>query len=189
MRWCGASDPLRQALGADVLARLTAHRTAGAAAFPGAGAAVLRELGREVREAEPALAVVRALGAQGDPAVLPDVLRHANCTRTPGAAQGGGRGDRARTARAPGEAVAALTVLARDGDAGSAGGRGARLAVAAEDSAVREVLAEASADPDPVTAAEAARGPGAIRQDPRAVDALDRILVCDPDGRSVRGGA
>ncbi|WP_236245346.1 ankyrin repeat domain-containing protein [Streptomyces sp. CC210A] len=182
--WCGAPDPLRRTLGADVLARLTAHGGTGAAVVRARALPVLRELGREAREAELALAVVRALGVQGDAAVLPDVLRHAvhpdaRVRRGVAVAVTGlvPHGHR--------EAVAALTALVRDGDAGVRAAAAHALAVAAEDSpGVREALVEASADPDPVVAAEAARGL-AIRQDPRAVDVLDRILVCgDPDGRA-----
>nr|WP_308315875.1 ankyrin repeat domain-containing protein [Streptomyces sp. CC228A] len=133
VRWCGASDPLRQALGADVLARLTAHGTAGAAAFRARALPVLRELGREVREAEPALAVVRALGAQGDPAVLPDVLRHAVHPDTR-VRRGVAVAVTGLVPRGHREAVAALTVLARDGDAGVRAAAAHALAVAAEDS-------------------------------------------------------
>ncbi|WP_277356081.1 ankyrin repeat domain-containing protein [Streptomyces sudanensis] len=74
--WCADGDPLRQAFGADVLARLTASGGR-AGVFAARAVPVLRELAREAREAEVVLSVVRALGAQGDVSVLPDVLRHA----------------------------------------------------------------------------------------------------------------
>ncbi|WP_149183971.1 ankyrin repeat domain-containing protein [Streptomyces sp. TRM49041] len=189
--WCASDDPLRQAFGADVLARMTAWGGGAPSGGAGAGGAygvralpVLRQLAREVREPEVVTAVVRALGAQGDTAALPDMLRHAvhpdaGVRRGVAVAVTGlvPAGDR--------EGVAALVALARDGDAAVRAAAVHALAVAPEDSpAVREALAGRLDDdtPDPAVAAEAARGL-AIRQDRRAVAALDRLLAtAGPDG-------
>ncbi|MZE54293.1 hypothetical protein GTY86_24085, partial [Streptomyces sp. SID5770] len=65
----------------------------------------------------------------------------------------------------------------RDGDARVRDWATLALAELPDDTPlVREGLAERLADPDPETAAEAARGL-AIRQDPRAVDALAAVLA------------
>lgn len=183
--WCADGDPLRQAFGADVLARLT---TSGgrAGAFAARAVPVLRELAREAREADVVLAVVRALGAQGDAAVLPDVLRHAvhpdaRVRRGVAVAVTGLVPEGHR------EGVAALVALARDGDAAVRAAAVHALAVAPDDSpAVRGALAARLDDeePDPAVAAEAARGLAA-RRDDRAADALERLLAtADPDGRA-----
>ncbi|MEU4257054.1 ankyrin repeat domain-containing protein [Streptomyces fradiae] len=184
--WCGSGEPLRQAFGAEVLARLTASGSGAAGVFAARAVPVLRELAREVREADVVLAVVRALGAQGDPSVLPDVLRHAvhpdaRVRRGVAVAVTGLVPEGHR------EAVAALAALARDGDAGVRAAAVHALAVGPDDSpTVRGALAARLEDrsPDPAVAAEAARGL-AVRQDERAVAALEELLVsADPDGRA-----
>ncbi|KUH38936.1 hypothetical protein ATE80_10290 [Streptomyces kanasensis] len=180
---CADGEPLRQAFGADVLARLTAS-PGGGGPFAVRALPVLRELAREVREADVVLAVVRALGAQGDAAVLPDVLRHAVhpdarvrrgvAVAVTGLVPTGHR-----------EGLAALVALARDGDAAVRAAAVRALAVAPDDSpTVREALAARLDDeaPDPTVAAEAARGL-AVRGDGRAVAALEGLLAtADPEG-------
>ncbi|MCQ0022313.1 ankyrin repeat domain-containing protein [Streptomyces somaliensis DSM 40738] len=181
--WCADGDPLRQAFGADVLAR-SAAPGGRAAAFAVRAVPVLRELAREAREAEVVLSVVRALAARGDASVLPDVLRHAvhpdaRVRRGVAAAVTGllPAGHR--------EGVAALVALARDGDAAVRAAAVRALASSPDDSpTVRGALAARLEDrsPDPVVAAEAARGL-AVRQDERAVETLEALLTtADPDG-------
>ncbi|OEJ96678.1 ankyrin repeat domain-containing protein [Streptomyces thermolilacinus] len=184
--WCADGDPSRQAFGADVLARLTTSVGGRAGVFAARAVPVLRELAREVREADVVLAVVRALGAQGDASVLPDVLRHAvhpdaRVRRGVAVAVTGLVPEGHR------EGVAALVALARDGDAAVRAAAVHALAVGPDDSpTVRGALAARLEDrsPEPVVAAEAARGL-AMRRDERAVGALEALLVsADPDGRA-----
>lgn len=184
-RWCADGDPLRQALGADVLARLATDGGAGAG-YAARALPVLRELAREAREPELALAVVRALGAQGDPAVLPDVLRHA-VHPDPRVRRGVAVAITGLVPEGHREGVTSLATLTRDGDASVRAAAVHALAVAPEDSpAVREALADRLDDPDSVTVAEAARGL-AIRQDEQAVEALDHLLITGaPDGHAYR---
>ncbi|MFF0436563.1 ankyrin repeat domain-containing protein [Streptomyces sp. NPDC004327] len=178
--WCAGPEPLRRALGAQVLAALPGYA---ASAVP-----VLRRLAAEVAsgerepEREPALSVVTALGACGDGGAVPVLLAlaghpDAEVRRQVGAALAGlvPAGDTA--------AVAALVGLSRDPDPRVRDWATLALGELADDTpVVREALAARLADPDPETAAEAARGL-AIRQDPRAVDALARILADgDPEG-------
>ncbi|GAA2806511.1 ankyrin repeat domain-containing protein [Streptomyces showdoensis] len=180
--WCAAPDPLRRALGVQVLAALPGHAEG---ALP-----VLRRLAEEVAAAvpdaavprEPALSLAVALGQCADASAVPGLLGLA--------AHPDGEVRR--------QTAASLTGLVPAGHAGAAGVLAglsrdpeprvrdwATLALAElpdDTPALREALAARLADPDPETAAEAARGL-AIRQDPRAVEALARILAdADPDG-------
>jgi hypothetical protein len=212
--WCASDEPSRQTFAADVLARLgvpaDARTAAGAGAGIGAGAGtgpgpgpgagepspftaravpLLREMSRQAVEPELVRAVVVALGQHGDPAALPEILRH---TAHPDA------GVRRRTALAltalaltglvPGDdpaGVRALVLLSRDADAAVRDRAVVGLAaVAADTYDIREALAARLNDPEADTAARAALGL-AVRQDPRAVDALARILGDeDPDGQA-----
>ncbi|MFF8605252.1 ankyrin repeat domain-containing protein [Streptomyces sp. NPDC015346] len=230
LAWCEAGDdPLRQALGADVLGRLPAWaprslpplRRLARELAPGDGARPGREIppaddrasgpeippaddrasGPEIPPAdgraagrapargdghrarrEPALAVVTALGRIGDPAAVDEVVAFA------------GHGD-AEVRRAVGcaltgmvpaghpGAVGALIRLSRDHDSGVRDWATLALAEVPEDTPVlRDALVARLGDPDPDAVAEAARGL-AIRQDPRAIEALAAILADgDPEG-------
>ncbi|MGW0117362.1 ankyrin repeat domain-containing protein [Streptomyces sp. NPDC003327] len=174
--WCAYRDPLRRALGARVLGALPGF---GASALP-----VLRRLAAETvpPAREPALSVVTALGACGDPAAVPELLAAA---RHPDAAVRRAVAGALAGIVPPGhtEALGVLLDLSRDGDARVRDWATLALAELPDDTPlVREGLAERLDDDDPETAAEAARGL-AIRQDPRAVDALAAILAdADPEG-------
>ncbi|MFF4170379.1 ankyrin repeat domain-containing protein [Streptomyces sp. NPDC001744] len=168
--WCAYRDPRRRALGARVLG-----------ALPGFAQSALPVLGRLAAESagparEPALSVVTALGECADPAGVPELLaaaghpdpvvRRAVASALAGIVPAGHV-----------EALGVLLALSRDGDARVRDWATLALAELPDDTPlVREGLAERLADPDPETAAEAARGL-AIRQDPRAVDALASILA------------
>ncbi|WNO75191.1 HEAT repeat domain-containing protein [Streptomyces sp. AM8-1-1] len=209
--WCASDDPMRQAFAAEVLAQLGpagpepdagAHTRAGAGGHTdaGAGAAagtagtaahrpfaaralpLLRELAREARDEELIRAAVLGLGHHGDPAALPEILRHAG---HPDAAV---RHDVALSlfGLVPDghrEGTEALIALSRDTDDRVRDWATTALAHLGGDTAeIRETLAARLEDPDPDTAAEAAQGL-ARRQDPRAVPVLARILADgDPDG-------
>ncbi|MET9347196.1 ankyrin repeat domain-containing protein [Streptomyces termitum] len=174
--WCAHRDPLRRALGARVLGALPG--------FAASAVPVLRRLaaGSPPPGREPALSAVTALGACADPAAVPELL-----------AAGGHPDPEVRRAAAGAlvglvpagdvEALGVLLELSRDGDARVRDWAVLALAELPDDTPlVREALAERLADPDPETAAEAARGL-AIRRDPRAVDALAAVLAHgDPDG-------
>ncbi|MBC9712095.1 ankyrin repeat domain-containing protein [Streptomyces sp. TRM66268-LWL] len=167
---------LRAAFGVDVLGRL-------ASAAPAFAGRVLALLGTAVeREQESAGAtvlartLVRALGEPGDRAALPLVLRFA------GHADAGVRAAAAATLHTLGvgaDEPAAQALARLTGDADPVVRHRATLALAwseADSLDVRESLAARLADHDPATAAEAARGL-ARRGDPRAVDALARLLT------------
>ncbi|MEE1754994.1 ankyrin repeat domain-containing protein [Streptomyces sp. SP18CS02] len=178
--WCASDDPLRQAFGADVLARL--GFSGGRRPFAARALPLLRELAREAVDAEPVSAVVGALGDQGDPAALPELLRHAGHP-DPAVRR---RVALALTGLVPeghDEGVRALMALSGDREARVRVPATRALAEAPDaSSAVREALAARLDDPDGDTAAEAARGL-ARRQDVRAVDVLERILGGpQPDG-------
>ncbi|WOX24991.1 ankyrin repeat domain-containing protein [Streptomyces solicathayae] len=179
--YCGAAgDELRQAFGASVLGQLRE--------FAPRSLPLLRELSREARDGALVEAVVAGLGQFGDPAALPEILRHA------------GHPDpevRRRVAVAvtglvpegDARAVDALVALSRDADSGVRDWATLALAeVPGDAAAVREALAARLADPDQDTAAEAARGL-AIRQDPRAVDTLVRLLSTEPPESAARDTA
>ncbi|MFJ6353696.1 ankyrin repeat domain-containing protein [Streptomyces sp. NPDC054835] len=208
--WCAAPDALRRALGVQVLAALPGHTARalpvlrGLAREVGAelreAGAELREAGAELREAgaggvagaaagagspfprEPALSLAVALGQCADAGAVPGLLGLA------GHPDGEVRRQTAAalTGLVPAghaEAVGVLVGLSRDHEPRVRDWATLALAELPDDTpAVREALAARLADPDPETAAEAARGL-AIRQDPRAIEALARVLADgDPDG-------
>ncbi|MFH9721553.1 ankyrin repeat domain-containing protein [Streptomyces sp. NPDC017254] len=174
--WCAYRDPLRRALGARVLGSLPG--------FAPSAVPVLRRLAAEVAPSarEPVLSVVWALGECADPAAVPELLAAAGhpdaAVRRAVAGALAGIVPAGHT-----EALGVLLALSRDGDARVRDWATLALAELPDDTPlVREGLAERLGDTDPETAAEAARGL-AIRQDPRAVDALASALADgDPDG-------
>lgn len=177
LAWCASEDPARRAFAADVLARLGAADGAdGDRPFAAQALPALRELSAGARTPELIGACVTALGEQGEVAVLPEILRHAahpdvRIRRRVAVALGRPGAGRPRGG------VAALTALSADID--NAVRERATTALAgtgADTPAVREALAARLTDPVRVTAAEAARGLAA-RRDPRAVDALARMLA------------
>ncbi|MFJ5225998.1 ankyrin repeat domain-containing protein [Streptomyces sp. NPDC088400] len=195
--WCASDEPLRQAFAAGVLARLgTADGTDGASPFTARAVPLLRELSREAAEPELVRVVVRGLGLHGDPAVLPEILRHtahpdAGVRREVALALAGlaptglvptglgttGNSDRDDSGGADHAGVRALILLSRDADASVRDRAVPALAeVDADTHEIREALAARLNDPDADTAAEAAKGL-AVRQDPRAIDVLARILA------------
>ncbi|MFJ3901922.1 ankyrin repeat domain-containing protein [Streptomyces sp. NPDC090025] len=172
--WCAGPDPLRRALGAQVLAALPGFT---ASALP-----VLRRLAADEARAmagasrEPAASVAGALGDCGDGSAVPELL-----------ALAGHPDDEVRRQVAaalagivpPGhpEAVEVIAALSRDPDTRVRDWATLALAELPDDTpAVREALAARLIDEDPETAAEAARGL-ALRQDPRAVEPLARVLA------------
>ncbi|MEV0095586.1 HEAT repeat domain-containing protein [Streptomyces sp. NPDC050738] len=172
-------DPLRQAFAADVLAQL------GFAAdkpFVRRSLPILRDLARTAVHPELIQSAVLALGHHGDPAALPEILQHAAHPD---------RDVRHRVTLAlhglvpadDTEALAALITLTQDPDEEVRDWATLDLsAVDADTPQIREALASLLDDEDPDTAAEAARGL-AMRQDPRAVGTLVRILADeDPEG-------
>ncbi|MFG2331262.1 ankyrin repeat domain-containing protein [Streptomyces sp. NPDC048604] len=178
--YCGLADELRQAFGASVLGQLKE--------FAPRALPLLRELSREARDGALVQAVVAGLGQFGDPAALPEILRHAGHPdpevrrRVAVAATG-------LVPEGDARAVDALVALSRDADTGVRDWATLALAETPGDApAVREALAARLADPDRDTAAEAARGL-AIRHDPRAVDTLLRLLSAEPPESSARDTA
>ncbi|MFJ2113077.1 ankyrin repeat domain-containing protein [Streptomyces sp. NPDC087850] len=185
--WCASDDPQRRTFAAEVLGRLgAAEGPDGADPFTARAVPLLCELSRRAVEPELARAVVTALGRHGDPAALPEVLRH---TGHPDA------GVRRRVALALADplpagqedCVRAGVLLSRDADASVRDRAVAALTgMAADTYELREALAARLDDPDADTAATAALGL-AMRQDPRAVGALARLLTDeDPAGRAHR---
>ncbi|HET6856333.1 MAG TPA: ankyrin repeat domain-containing protein [Streptomyces sp.] len=178
--WCASGDPLRRAFAADVLGQLGSDddsRPFASRALP-----LLRELAREAEDAELVRAAVLGLGQQGDPAALPEILRHASHPD----AQVRHRVALSLVGLVPGDdraGAAALVTLSGDPDDDVRDWATLALAgIEADTPDIREALAARLDDRDPDTAAEAARGL-AVRQDPRAVDALARILGSeDPQG-------
>ncbi|MFF5786681.1 ankyrin repeat domain-containing protein [Streptomyces sp. NPDC012693] len=174
--WCAYRDPLRRALGARVLGALPG--------FAPSAVPVLRRLAAAgaTQAREPALSVVSALGECADPAAVPELLAAAG--HPDAAVRRAVAGALAGIVPAGHvEALGVLLALSRDGDARVRDWATLALAELPDDTPlVREGLAERLGDPDPETAAEAARGL-AIRQDPRAVDALASALADgDPEG-------
>ncbi|GAA3370198.1 hypothetical protein GCM10020367_15870 [Streptomyces sannanensis] len=178
--WFNSGDELRQIFAADVLAQLgfgIDSKPFAARSLP-----LLRELAREARDPELIQSAVLALGHHGDPVALPEILRHAGHPdpevryRVTLALHGLVPGDHA-------EGIAALIALSKDTDDRVRDWATLCLAaVEADTPEIRKALAARLDDEDVDTEAEAARGL-AMRQDPRAVDALVRILVEeDPDG-------
>ncbi|MFI9583103.1 ankyrin repeat domain-containing protein [Streptomyces sp. NPDC052236] len=137
---------------------------------------LLRELSRGAREPALIQAVVLALGQYGDPAALPEILRHARHPVAEVRSQvalslfGLVPGDHA-------EGIDTLIALTRDSNPHVRDWATTALAeVDADTDRIREALAARICDLDADTAAEAARGL-AVRQDPRAGPALARILA------------
>ncbi|MER5884407.1 ankyrin repeat domain-containing protein [Streptomyces sp. NPDC001941] len=192
--WCASGDEARQAFAADVLAGLGlgpgAWRPFAPRAVP-----LLCELARDARGSALVLAAVRALGHQGQGRALPGVLRHAGHP-DPVVREAVAEALARLTGPADGAGTAALAVLARDArervrraaTAGLAGLRPGPAPDAERQDAIRQALAERLDDPDAATAAEAARGL-AVRQDPRAVEVLARLLREREPGDPVRGTA
>lgn len=177
LAWCASDDPPRRAFAADVLARLgAADAPYGNRPFAAQALPALRELSAGARTPELIGACVTALGEQGEVTVLPEILRHTDHADV----RIRRRVAVALAALVPGdheEGVAALTALSADIDNAVRERATTALAeVGADTPAVREALAARLTDPVPVTAAEAARGLAA-RHDPRAVDALARMLA------------
>ncbi|MFC4468112.1 ankyrin repeat domain-containing protein [Streptomyces xiangluensis] len=180
--WCGdRTNPLRQAFGADVLGRLgTEGRPAQdeSAVRPYAAHSVplLRELAREAEEPLTLRSVVAALGQHQDPTALPEILRHTGhqdttVRRAVAVALCG------LVPASHAEGVARLVALAGDADRDVRNWATTALAVLDTDTpALRDALAALLDDPDPEVVAEAARGL-AVRQDPRAIAALERLLA------------
>ncbi|MEV7276456.1 ankyrin repeat domain-containing protein [Streptomyces sp. NPDC093111] len=184
--WCAAPDPLRRALGVQVLAALpgrTARALPVLRGLAAEAAAGLREAGAGAAfPREPALSLAVALGQCADAGAVPGLLGLAGhpddeVRRQTAAALTG------LVPAGHAEAMDALVRLSRDHAPRVRDWATLALAELPDDTpAVREALAARLADPDPETAAEAARGL-AIRQDPRAVEALARTLADgDPEG-------
>ncbi|MET9434480.1 ankyrin repeat domain-containing protein [Streptomyces sp. NPDC006551] len=209
--WCAGDTILRRSLGASVLGGLDTFGSrslpllrrlatetlstpgasgVGAAGSPAsgpvaglgaAGSPASRPGGGEGGR-EPALAVVAALGRVGDAAGLPELLAfagHADAEvrRAVGTALTG------LVPAGHARAVDTLLALSRDHDSGVRDWATLALAEVPEDTPVlREALAARLDDPDPDVVAEAARGL-AMRQDPRATEALAALLAdATPDG-------
>lgn len=174
-----AKDPLRQAFAADVLSQL--GFTEGKPFVP-RSLPLLRDLARTAVHPELIQSAVLALGHHGDPAALPEILQHATHPD---------RAVRYRVALAlhglvraeDTEALSTLITLTQDPDDEVRDWATLDLAgVEADTPQIREALAARLDDEDEDTAAEAARGL-AMRQDPRAVGTLVRILADeDPEG-------
>ncbi|MEU6948234.1 ankyrin repeat domain-containing protein [Streptomyces sp. NPDC046316] len=175
-----------------VVARAGAETNAGAVAETGAetkagaeAAAMAAEVGPEASPGaarEPALSAVVALGRCGEAEALPELLALAShpdieVRRALGCALTG-----PVPAGHP-EAVSTLIALSRDHDHGVRDWATLALAEVPEDTPVlRAALVARLADDDEDAVAEAARGL-AMRQDPRAVEVLARILADgDPEG-------
>ncbi|WP_033318015.1 ankyrin repeat domain-containing protein [Streptomyces yerevanensis] len=180
--WCGdGANPLRQAFGADVLGRLGAEggpeqEETAVRPFASQSVPLLRELARETEQPLTLRSVVAALGQHQDPTALPEILRHAGHPDT---------GVRRAVAVAlcglvpasHAEGIARLVALAGDADRDVRNWATTALAVLDTDTpALRDALATLLDDPDPEVVAEAARGL-AVRQDPRAITALQRLLA------------
>ncbi|GAA2510414.1 ankyrin repeat domain-containing protein [Streptomyces gobitricini] len=178
--WAASDDPLRQAFAADVLGGLGVGAER---ALP-----VLREVARAARHAGPVTAAVGALGRLGDPAALPEILRHA-ADVDPGVRRGVAVALTGLVPAGHREGVEVLIGLSRDAVPWVRDWATLALAEVPDDSpALREALAARLDDPDPGTAAEAARGL-AKRRDDRAPEALARILGSEAPGSPARGVA
>ncbi|MEU6662837.1 ankyrin repeat domain-containing protein [Streptomyces sp. NPDC046821] len=174
--WCASGEPLRQAFGADVLGQLGPRGR-----YAGRSVPLLRALARTAGDPVALRSAVVALGQLGDAGALPEIVRHA-----------GHRDVRVRrsvalalTGLVPAgheEGVRALVTLTGDADGDVRNWAAAGLAGAPADTAdVREALVALLGDPVADAAAEAARGL-AVRRDPRAVDALARLLAVEAPG-------
>ncbi|WP_405482012.1 ankyrin repeat domain-containing protein [Streptomyces sp. NBC_00009] len=174
--WRASGEALRRAFGADVLGQLGPRGRYTARSLP-----VLRALARTARDTAGLRSAVVALGHLGDPAALPEILLHARHPE-PRVRRAVALALTGLVPAGHGEGVAALVALTRDADGDVRNWAAAALAAAPADTAeVRDALAALLEDPVPDAAAEAARGL-ALRQDPRAVEALARILACQAPG-------
>ncbi|MFF0447862.1 ankyrin repeat domain-containing protein [Streptomyces sp. NPDC004609] len=184
--WCASDDPLRRAFGADVLGHLGVTDGGPRGPFTARALPVLRETAREAEDAGLIRAAVLALGHHGDPAALPEILRHSGHPEAEVRLQVA----LALFGLVPGDhagGVGALITLSGDGDERIRDWATTALAVLDTDTPeVREALAARLGDRDTTTAAEAAAGL-AKRQDPRAVPVLVRMLEDeDPKGYAHR---
>ncbi|MER6996393.1 ankyrin repeat domain-containing protein [Streptomyces sp. NPDC000410] len=142
----------------------------------------LRELAREAVHPEVVRAAVLGLGQQADPAALPEILRHA-AHPDPGVRHAVAQ---ALGGLVPGghtEAIRVLIELSRDSEEPVRDWATTALAgVDADTPEIRQALAARLDDTDEDIDAEAARGL-AMRQDPRAVEVLARLLAdARPEG-------
>lgn len=187
---CASGTPLRQVFAAEVLGRLGRGAEAGGQAagpFTARALPLLRELSREARDPELLQAVVLGLGHHGDPSVLPDVLRHAG-DPDPGVRH---RVAMALCGLVPGdhtEGIRTLITLSQDPQAPVRDWATTALACVDADSPdIRQALAARVADPEAETVAGAAACL-APRRDPRAEDALARLLTDEDPASRAHGG-
>ncbi|MFE5024058.1 ankyrin repeat domain-containing protein [Streptomyces sp. NPDC056656] len=174
--WCASDEALRRAFGADVLGQLGPRGQYTARSLP-----VLRALARTALDTAGLRSAVVALGHLGDPAALPEILLHAGHPE-PGVRRAVALALTGLVPAGHDEAVAALVALTHDADGDVRNWAAAALAAAPADTAeVRDALAALLEDPVADAAAEAARGL-TLRHDPRAVEALARILACQAPG-------
>lgn len=174
--WCASGEAPRRAFGADVLGQLGPRGRYTARSLP-----LLRALARTARDTAGPRSAVVALGHLGDPAALPEILLHVRHPE-PRVRRAVALALTGLVPAGHGEGVAALVALTRDADGDVRNWAAAALAAAPADTAqVRDALAALLEDPVPDAAAEAARGT-ALRHDPRAVEALARILACQAPG-------
>ena len=174
--WCASGEAPRRAFGADVLGQLGPRGRYTVRSLP-----VLRALARTARDTAGPRSAVVALGHLGDPVALPEILLHARHPE-PRVRRAVALALTGLVPAGHGEGVAALVALTRDADGDVRNWAAAALAAAPADTAqVRDALAALLEDPVPDAAAEAARGL-ALRHDPRAVEALARILACQAPG-------
>ncbi|WP_157555569.1 ankyrin repeat domain-containing protein [Herbidospora yilanensis] len=166
-------DPMERDFGVDVLSQF--GFTAGTRPYLDRTLPVLRDLAE--REEDPRVidSILRALGQQGDPRALPDVLA---LIERPGRVHTM-RDPVALSAVLPGEdkdGLAALITLSRDPSADVRDYATFGLAALdADNGDLRAALLDRLTDPDLVTAAEATRGL-AMRGDDRAVRGVHRVL-------------
>ncbi|MFD0511109.1 ankyrin repeat domain-containing protein [Streptomyces aureus] len=174
--WCASGEAPRRAFGADVLGQLGPRGRYTVRSLP-----VLRALARTARDTAGPRSAVVALGHLGDPVALPEILLHARHPE-PRVRRAVALALTGLVPAGHGEGVAALVALTRDADGDVRNWAAAALAAAPADTAqVRDALAALLEDPVPDAAAEASRGL-ALRHDPRAVEALARILACQAPG-------
>ncbi|WP_338676076.1 ankyrin repeat domain-containing protein [Streptomyces sp. SCSIO 30461] len=199
--WVGTEDPLRQAFGADVLAGLglpdeehgtgaadpdgvpagSGQANPGHAGLPARVVPLLRELAREAGDPEVIRSAVAGLGQQRDPAGVGEILRHAGHA-DPEVRFGVAVALHGLLPGGHAEGIDTVIGLTRDEDDGVRDWATTVLAdTEADGPAIRQALADRLADAVPDIEAEAARGL-AMRQDTRAVAALERILADEDPG-------